>query len=196
MVNPSGLGRRAASLGLVGLAAGCTGLPPPPVTTLPVDPTLGFADPTRQAIIHAAYVFPQPATMQGNPVRAAQAISEVEHLAVELRHGPRWIEMSPLVTQAFGQAREEWRGALGIAPQAQPQAVIDAMTAVRLALGAQNAAGAAAALQPPLVTPGGAASLQRLAELPPLPRTAQASQMALQEMWRIQRQDSRNRPWL
>ncbi|MBR0682310.1 hypothetical protein GXW74_17595 [Roseomonas eburnea] len=196
MVNSSGFGRRAVSLALCGLAAGCTGLPQPPVTRLPVDPTLGFADPTRQAIIHASYVFPQPASLRGNPVEAAQAISEAEHLAVELRYGPRWVEMSPLVPMAFAQAREEWRGALGIAPEAAPQAVIDAMTAVRLALAAQNPPGAAAALRPPVVAPGGAASLQRLAELPPLPRTAWASQMAMQEMWRIQRQDSRNRPWL
>ena len=188
--------RRAAALSLFGTLAACAGGAPVPVTALPQDPSLGFADPTRQAIIHASYVFPSPASLRGNPAEAAQAISEAEHLAVELRHGPRWIGMSPLVSMAFERARPEWRGVLGIPPEAPPQAVIDAMTTVRAALASGNRQAAAAAMRPPLLLPGGEAALARLSDLPPLPQTAWAARLALQEMWRMQRQDSRIRPWL
>lgn len=182
--------RRAALLALAGLAAGCT-VPDPPTAVLPPEPGLGFADPARQAIIFTADAFARPRSLAGDPAAAARAISQAEFLAVELRYGPRWVEMSQQVVLAFEQARPEWRRALGIAPDAAPQAVIDAMTAVRLALAAGSAADAAAALRPPVVTPGGAESFRRLSDLPPLPRTARAAQMASQEMWRMQRNDRR-----
>ncbi|NMJ43788.1 hypothetical protein GWK16_21250 [Roseomonas sp. JC162] len=178
-------------LPLLALAGACSG-GPVPYTTLPVDPALGFADPTRQAIIHAAYVFPRPASLQGRTAEAAQGISEAEHLTVELRHGARWIEMSPLASMAFEQARPEWRGALGIPAEAAPQAVIDALTRVRNAVAANDQAAAASALAPPVFVPGGTETLDRLTNLPPLPRTAWAASLTLQEMWRMQRQNSRS----
>jgi hypothetical protein len=177
----------------IGLLAGCTNRPPPPTAVLPPNPDNPLVDPARQAIIHTAYAFGSPGSLAGRPAEAAQAISEAEFLAVELTHGSRWIEMQPLVQMAFVQARPEWRGALGINEAAPPQAVIDAMTRVRMGIGAQDAAAAAAALAPPLVTPGGVASLARLDALPGLPRTARAAAMAQNEMWRIQRQGNRDR---
>ena len=188
------IARRAALLAGFGALAGCA-TTPVPMAALPFDPAMGFADPARQAIIHTAYAFATPASLADRPWEAAQAISEAEFLAVELNFGARWIEMSPLAKYAFIQARPEWRGAMGIAPAAEPQAVINAMTAVRYAYGAQDAAAAAAALQPPLITPGGSAAVARLSALPPLPQTACAAQMAQQEMWRIQRQGSRGNDW-
>ncbi len=188
-------GRRAAALALMALPAACAGRPAPPVVTLPVDPALGVADSARQAIIHAAHVFPRTAVLHGRPAEAAQAISEAEFLTVELRYGPRWIEMSPLASMAFEQALPEWRGVLGIPAGAQPQAVIDALTRLRNALAAGDRAAAAAAVAAPLFAPGGEATVARLAELPPLPRTGWAASLALQEMWRMQRQDSRSLLW-
>lgn len=188
------IARRAALLAGLGAMAGCT-TTPTPVVTLPFDPAMGFADPARQAIIHTAYAFAAPASMAGRPWEAAQAIQEAEFLAVELNFGPRWIEMSPLPKMAFQQARPEWRAAVGIDQAAAPQAVIDALTAVRYAYGAQNADAAAAALRPPLFAPGGPATIARLSALPPLPQTAWAAQMAQREMWIIQRQGSRGNDW-
>lgn len=186
--------RRLALLGGFGALAGCaTG--PFPMAQLPDFTGSVSLDPGRQSIIHTAYAFATPSSMAGKPWEAAQAISEAEFLAVELRYGQRWIEMSPLVKQAFLQARTEWRGALGIDQVAEPQAVIDAMTALRYAYGAQDAAAAAAALRPPLFTPGGAVTVGRLSELPPLPQTAWAASMAQTEMWRIQRQGNRGNVW-
>ena len=186
--------RRAVLSGGVMALAGCAGVPVP-FARMPPDPQLGFADPARQAIIHAAYAFPATGSMAGRPWEAAQAIQEAEFLAVELNYGQRWIEMSPLPKMAFVQARPEWRAALGIDPAAEPQAVIDALTAVRYAFGGQDRVAAAAALRPPVFTPGGEATLARLATLPPLPATAWAATMALQEMWRIQRQGDRGNNW-
>lgn len=195
MIHASRIARRSFALAALGLLAACN-MPPPPVATLP-DATGGRAilDPTRQAIFHTASAFASRTPMAGRPAEAAQAISEAEFLAVELRHNSRWTEMQPLATVAFEQARPEWRAALGIAADAPPQAVIDAMTRVRLAYAGQDTAAAAAALAPPLVTPGGRAALDRLAALPPLPRTARAASMAEQELWRIQRQGNRDRRW-
>lgn len=188
------IARRGLLIGGLGAVPGCASAPVP-MARMPVDPQLGFADPARQAIIHAAYAFPAPGSMAGKPWEAAQAIQEAEFLAVELNTAQRWIEMSPLPRMAFVQARPEWRAALGIDQAAEPQAVIDALTAVRQAFGAQDPAAASASLRPPLFTPGGTETLARLSALPPLPRTAWAATMAMQEMWRIQRQGDRGNDW-
>jgi len=186
------IARRGAGILALGLLAACN-RPPPPVAYLPSDPNNPLVDPARQAILHTTYVFGNPASLAGRPAEAAQAISEAEFLAIDLSTNMRWTEMQPLVQVAFLQARPEWRGALGIDEAALPQAVIDAMTRVRMGIGAQDTAATAAALQPPLVTPGGAASLARLNALPALPRTAWAAAMAQNELWRIQRQGGRDR---
>jgi hypothetical protein len=186
------LPRRAAPLVALAALAACN-RPPPPVAVLPADPGNPFADLARQAILHTAYAFADPQRLAGRPAEAAQAIAEAEFLAIDLSTNQRWTEMLPLVQVAFLQARPEWRGALGIDAAAEPQAVIDAMTRLRMGLGAQDEGAAAAALRPPLVSPGGTASLARLSALPPLPRTAFAAAQAQNELWRIQRQGSRDR---
>jgi hypothetical protein len=187
-----GAPRRWVVLLALGALAACN-RPPPPLVALPADPNNPFADLARQGILHTASVFADPRRLAGRPAEAAQAISEAEFLAIDLGTNQRWTEMLPLVQGAFLQARPEWREALGIAPDAEPQAVIDAMTRVRLGIGGGDQAAAAGALQPPLVAPGGAASFARLAALPPLPRTAWAAMRAQDELWRIQRQGSRDR---
>ena len=192
-MTPVRLPRRAAGALALGVVAGCTNRPPPPIVYLPPDPANPLADPARQAIGHTAFVFGNPRALAGRPAEAAQAISEAEFLAIDLSTNQRWTEMQPVVQIAFLQARPEWRGALGIQDAALPQAVIDAMTRVRMGIDAQDRRAAEAALAPPLVTPGGAASFARLDALPALPRTAWAAAMAQNEMWRIQRQGGRDR---
>lgn len=188
--------RRGVALAALGLLAACGPQQPVPVARLPeASGGAALLDPTRQAIFHASSVLGSSAPLAGRPAEAAQLVSELEFLAVELRTNSRWTEMSPLVVLRFEQARPEWRAALGIAATAEPQAVIDAMTRVRLALGGRDQAAAAAALVPPLVTPGGAASLARLGALPALPASAQAARMAELDLWRIQRGNNRDRRW-
>lgn len=196
MIHGSARGRRAACLAVIGLLGGCAVGPPPPEARLPqAQGASAVLDPARQAIFHAASAFASRTPMAGRPAEAAQAISEAEFLAVELRTNSRWTEMSPIATLGFEQARPEWRAALGIDPNAAPQAVIDAMTRLRLAYAGQDMAAAAAALSPPVFTPGGQATLDRLAALPPLPRTARAASLAERELWRIQRDGGRDRRW-
>jgi hypothetical protein len=60
--------------------------------------------------------------------------------------------------------------------------VIDALTAVRDAFAQRNAGGAAAALRPPLFSPGGQETLNRLGAPPPLPRTRRAMLDARMEL--------------
>lgn len=186
------LRRRAALLAGLGLLAACAG-PPPPAAVLPdAAPGAITLDPARQAILRTSSVLGSPRSLAGRPWEAAHIISELEFLAVELRWNTRWAEFSPLVSLAFEQARPEWRGAVGIDGAAAPQDVIDAMTLVRGAYAGRNAAAAADALRPPLVTPGGQEGVARLAALPPLPQAARAARMAEAELWRMNR---RGTPW-
>jgi hypothetical protein len=182
------LRRRAVLLCGLGLLAACANQPPPPTAVLPgAGPGAITLDPARQAILRTSSILGSPRSLAGQPADAAQIISELEFLAVEFRWNTRWAEFSPLVSLAFEQARPEWRSALGIDGTAAPQDVIDAMTMVRSAYAGRNAAGAADALRPPLVTPGGPDGLARLAALPPLPQAARAARMAETELWRMNR---------
>ena len=185
-LDPS-LRRRGVLLTALGLLSACGPMPTPQVAVLPEAAGLVTLDPTRQAIQQTSDDFASSQPLAGRPWDAARAISQLEFLVVDLRWNSRWTEFSPLVPMAFEQARPEWRAALGIDPAAEPQAVIDAMTQVRGAYAGRDVAAAAAALHPPLVNPGGAASMARLAALPPLPQTARAARMAQTELWRMNR---------
>ncbi|MBR0646429.1 hypothetical protein [Plastoroseomonas hellenica] len=171
---------------LLVFALGACGTVPPPAA-LPPDVGLGLADPTRNAIFNTSYAFATPANLAQQPADAALAVAQAEYLAVELPYGPRWREFSPVVPMAFERARAEWRSAVGIAPDAQPQPVINALFAARYALQQGDAARAAAALPAPLFQGGGAATLARLAALPALPQTANAASGAESELMRQQR---------
>ncbi len=171
-----------ATLALLPLLA-CAPLAPGPTATLPAEATPGASDPLRGAVLTTAYVFNDRASL-ANPATAARAVANMEYLAVNLPQDPRLGRMSDGGLQ-LARARTELRGAIGIAPEAPPQIVVDALYAAARALAAQDAAGAAAAL-PVAAFPDGRASVARLAALPALPASAQAA-AATQEL--IRRQD-------
>lgn len=173
------------------LALGACGTPPPPAS-LPADAAWNFADPTRTAIFNTAYVFATPARLAQDPADAGLAIAQAEHVAVALRHDQRFIDFAPTPQLLFEIARPEWRAALGIADAAPPQAVIDALFSARRALLANDPAAAAAALRTPIFAEGGDAALTRLANLPPLPRTAAAAAAAASELQRPRGGDRRS----
>lgn len=167
----------AASL-LLGLAACVPAGPQPSVSgpaswtaSLPAELDRGAGDPARAALSRSSFAFSRPGRFANNPADAARAIADVEYLAVELA-GPRWVSM-PMGATQLTAARPEWRQALGIAPGAPPQAVIDQLHAARRALMA-GAPDQAAAVFHPGVFSAGAGTLNRLAALPPLPQTAAA----------------------
>lgn len=192
--NPTGA-RTAALRGLLVvlplLAAACAPLgPPPPSVSLPPDAVEGAGDPTRAAIIGAAYAFASPASLAGRPDVAARAVANYEYLAVEIPTGPRWVGFSPVAGLELRRGLPEVRNAVGIAPDAPPQAVVDALYAASRALRAGDTEAARRILSPPLFPAGGEATLARLAALPPLPQANFATSLTAGE---LTRQDTEGR---
>jgi len=174
--------RIAAAAALALVLTGCGTAPPS--ASLYGQPLESFGEPTRTAIFNTSFAFSSPANLDQQPADAALAIAQAEHLAVELAYGPRWRQFSPLVPAAFESARPEWRAALGIAPGAPPQQVINAMFQARRALQQDNLVDARTALSGPIFLEGGQATLARLASLPALPRTNYATSAAEGELGR------------
>jgi hypothetical protein len=157
---------RFAGLMLLGLlAAACTTPPPPYTVSLPgVSISFGM-DMDGWAINMAQWAFADPARTQGRPVEAARAAAALEYLAVQLET-PRWAGMNPLTVMEMKHARVELRQALGVAPQAPPQPVIDALLACAGALAAGDPVTATMPLRNPFFTFGAERTLAILAAMP------------------------------
>jgi hypothetical protein len=182
----------AAAL-FVGLAAACTPGPsfsPRDWVSLPADAVVGAGDPTRAAIINSAYAYGTPASLAGRPAEAAIAVAQLDYLASEIPFGPRWREFDPTVGLLLRRARQEVRGYFGIAQDAAPQAVIDALYGVSRALRANDVAAAERILAPP-VFPNPRQTLAHLAAMPLLPTANFATARAAQELDRVMRIDGR-----
>jgi len=179
--------------------AACGPLPPrPQPVTLPESAMpQGVGDPARGAILSASYVFGQPSAIAGNPAAGAEAIAQLEFLAVDLETDQRWIGMNPLVAPLLAQGRAEMRAYFGIPQSAPPQRVIDVFYGAAVALRAGNRQ-AAGALLAPLVGPERVAPLlEQLTAFPYLPRAASALAQARIGMMQMQLDHDRgNRRWL
>jgi len=188
------IARRAALLLLPALAA-CAGGPPrqDPVE-LPASADGGFTDPTRSAILSAAYVFANPASIAGDAAAGAEALGRLEYLAVELDVGPRWIGMDPLVPLALAQGRAEARAAFGIAAGIPPQRAMDGLFAAAAALRAGDRDRALAALAPLTGPDGAAPALARLGAFPALPVATRALAQARIGLTRMDQDNGRFRP--
>lgn len=182
----------AAGLGALALAA-CTapgsGYPPPALVSLPSDAVVGAGDPTRAAVFNTAYAFGSPASLQGRPDEAARAAANFEYLAIEIPYGARYRGLNAILQPELEAGRAELRGVLGIRPDAPPQMVVDALYAASRALRAGDVPAAERILASPVFTAGGAATLQRLSALPPMPRVATAAVHVQQELDRAERMD-------
>jgi len=170
---------RSALLALPLLAA-CTAMPPAETASLPRDAVNGAGDPTRTAVLTTSSVFAQQSPAAGRPAEAARAIAQMEFLAVDLPQNQSFTMASATLVPQLRTAQREWRSALDIAPQAQPQAVINALYAASRALESGQRDAAAAALPSSIFRKGGPATLTQLAALPHLPSTASASVTAQQ----------------
>jgi hypothetical protein len=180
---------RCASAALLLAAVGCAPAGPRPqhgFVSLPPDAVQGAGDPTRTAILNAAYAFGSPASLDGRPAEAARAVAQLEFLASEIPSGARWREFDPTVGLALQGARQEGRAALGIASEAPTEAVVDALFATSRALGAGDGVAAQRLLAPP-ACPNGLRTLQRLSNLPPLPAANRATSRAAAELDRVDR---------
>ena len=178
-------GRRRSTVLLLLLVSSCAPGPLPPSVSLPPDAVQGAGDPTRAAIVTTANVFAAPGSIAGQPALAARAAAQLEYLVVEIPTGPRWWGFSPNVSLELERARPELRAALGIAPTAPPQAVIDSLYAASRALTAGDRAAVDRILVPPLYPAGPVATLQRLSALPFLPQANFATALAAGEMNRL-----------
>ncbi|MBS7811936.1 hypothetical protein [Roseococcus pinisoli] len=172
---------RALLLALPLLAA-CSGplltAPAGESAVLPRDAVVGAGDPTRSAILTTNAVFSERTPAAGQPASGARAIAQMEFLAATLPRASNFSNASPTLGPQLLTARQEWRGALGIAPGADPQAVIDSLYQASRALEAGQRDAAASSLPNGLFPQGGAATLTRLAALPRLPQTAAAAATA------------------
>ena len=156
---------------LLGALAACGPLPPPPDTgQLPVGT---FApnglDQDVPAIETAKYAFAVPARTRNNPLAGAQAALALEYIAGELNTGGRWVHVSALTKMELLRGRRAMHVAVGIAPDAPSQVVIDSLAAASTALRAGNEAAAAHALEIPAFPNGGAATIKILSNLPYIP---------------------------
>ncbi|TCI00387.1 hypothetical protein EJV46_07070 [Roseococcus sp. SYP-B2431] len=168
------------------LLAACSGpfltASPGEFVALPRDAVVGAGDPTRGAVLSTSAVFGDRTPAAGQPAAAARGIAQMEYLAVALPSDANFANASPTLVPQLATARREWRGALDIAPDASPQAVIDSLYMAGRALDAGQRDAAAAALPPALFRRGGAATLAQLAALPNLPNTAAAAATAQQAL--------------
>ncbi len=181
--------RPILSLMLALLVAACVAAPAPqPLTTLPSGYLFGAGDPTRGAILQASFAFARPARLHGRPDQAARAVMSLEHIAVAVPNDQSYRAFSPLVGVQLAQGRDEVRGLLGIAPDAPPQAVIDALSASAEALRGGDQAAAARAL-PRTVAPDPARTLAMLDRMPQAPIAAQATTAADAALRALDRSD-------
>lgn len=173
--------RKATPLLLaLGLAA-CAAQPLPPIASLPPGVIAGGGDPLRAGVLSSAYAF-NSTNLAGRPAEAARAAGWVEYLAADSKWGGRWADFSPVARLRLDEARGELRQALGIAPEAPPQAVVNALFVAANTMDAR--------LPLTNLPPGAFADpnvvLARLNALPALPKTRAATALLERDLQRIE----------
>ncbi|HEX3350996.1 MAG TPA: hypothetical protein VHS58_23120 [Acetobacteraceae bacterium] len=133
-------------------------------------------DPQTAAIVVGAWTLASPARSANNPLAGARAIAAVDYMAGDLYANPRWEFISPTIKQQMLQARGEVRSAVGIAPNAPSQEVVDSLLSVAAAQAVANAPAVYASLQSPVFTRPPEQTYAALTNLPPLPIANVATQ--------------------
>jgi hypothetical protein len=170
------------AVALTGLMiAACTVQPPPDTATMPFA-AFGTLDNDLAAANQAAWAFASPGRTANNPVDAARAAAGVDYLAGELRANPRWITLSPLTKLKMIDGRAEVRQALGIAPGARSQIVVNALLLFASEWQSGNQTGALQALAAPGFTLPPPQTLQTLSNMPYLKSANLASIDAANQM--------------
>ena len=149
------------------LVSACTAVAPrQQVPQLPPGVYGIYQDNDVGAINLSSWAFASPQRTFDDPVDAIKAVIAVEYLADELNISPRWIGMSPFAKQEMLEARAAVRRVLGIAPDARPQVVIDALLRAAWKLQAASPTDAALALNAPPFSLPPQQTLQILTKLP------------------------------
>jgi hypothetical protein len=136
------------------------------------------------AINQAAWAFAERGRTHGNPIEAARAVIAVDYLADELSANPRWVELSGISKMGMVRARADVRRALGIAPDAPSQLVIDALPRFTAAMRDGDQAAATRALAGPVFTLPPAQTQRILSDLPYIASANQATLQASSEILR------------
>ena len=126
----------------------------------------GGQDPDVGAANLASWAFADSGRTYGRPVEGARAAASLDYLAGAIYVSPRWAHVSPLTKEELLQGRVELRAALGVAPMATSQQVVDSLTGAGAALAAGDRAGAVRQLSPAVFPAGGEKTLATLANLP------------------------------
>lgn len=146
---------------------------------LPAGALGGGLDPDVTAANLAQYAFADSGRIYGRPVDAVRAAISLEYLAGAINNSPRWANVSALTKDQLLQGRTELRAALGVAPAATSQQVVDTLVAAETALLANDPAAAARSLAASIYPAGGEKTLAVLNNLPYL-RMANVATMQLQ----------------
>lgn len=163
--------RIARLIALVGLAsgvAGCANLLPvvPDHAYMSAGALGGGQDPDVGASNLASWAFADSGRTYGRPIEGARAAASLDYLAGAIYVSPRWAHVSALTKEELLQGRAELRAALGVAPTATSQQLVDSLTGAGTALAAGDRAGAVRRLNPAVFPAGGEKTLATLANLP------------------------------
>lgn len=169
--------RRMLLAALLVLSA-CAGFQPfvPDTARMPAGALGGGLDPDVTAVNLAQWAFADSSRTYGRPIEAARAAASMDYIAGQLYTSPRWANISALTKEQLLQGRQEVRVALGVAPGASSQQVVDSLIAAANALVAGDQPDAARALGAPVFTASGDQVLARLSNMPYL-RMANVSTM-------------------
>lgn len=159
------------------LPAACAGIQVPDTARMPPF-AFGVVDPDVGAIELAQWAFADPIRTRGDPVDGARAVAAVDYLAGELQASPRWQNMSVLTLMQMVQARAQVRRAVGIAPGAPSQQVVNSLIGAANALAAGLQPAALAALDNPIYQQPPPQTLFKLSNLPYVPTANVATQHA------------------
>jgi hypothetical protein len=146
--------------------AACGPLPPPADTARLPPGVFGVLDQDVPAIQYAEYAFSVPAHTYGNPAAGAEAVMAMDYIAGQLNTSPRWAFMPATTQLQLLQGRQQTRAAVGIAPHASSQLVVNSLYAARNYLQIGQVQAAEAMLSNPAFTLPPAETIHRLAYLP------------------------------
>lgn len=161
----------------------CGPLPPPPDTASMPPGVFGPLDQDVPATQYAQYAFADAARTYGKPDEGAKAVLAMDYIAGQLNTSPRWAQIDANTQMQLLQARVQTRAAVGIAPNAPSQLVVNSLVAARNDLAAGNQEAAAKALDNPAFPAGGANTIKALANLPYIQVANVATAHAAEELY-------------
>ena len=168
------------------LSSACANLPikvPDTARLQPGELGAGINQDTN-AVYLAQWAFADPGRTRDRPIDAARAAASMDYIAGQLYTSPRWSNIPALTKEQLLQGRQEVRQALGVAPGAPSQAVVDRLAATADALQHQDQTAALRQLGPPVFTSAPQDVLARLTNLPYLQMANVSTMHAAQELFR------------